>query len=296
MVGVKDLSRDDDDDSDEYDRYPEHPLFPLGEREKSVEISFIQITRLEKGQHKWGPVFPAAELQNEQAILEMFGGGQYILVARKADKRNEAMPGRWTKKRPLTLPGKSRPLSADPAPEEMGVPPTETNVNSNGNSNVPMGGMGDGFMAMITMMMKLSTDSNQQTMNMFMQMMNNAKEDSRRTTELMMQTMTTSQQSTMGLITAVLANRGGGPEEMAKYAELLKTLGVGGGNGGEKKTEGSGESIAGMLENAADIVQGMVALKSSAAPALPPNGTDPNAPPAPPGSAAALIAKLRGGG
>lgn len=293
MVGVRDLSKDEEDD-DDYDRYPEHPLFPLGEREKSVEIAFVQITRLEKGQQKWGPFFPAAELQSEKAILEMFGGGQYILVARKADKRNEAQPGRISKRRPLTLPGKSRPLSDDPAPEENGATEMNGNNGNNGNGQPMMGGMGEGFMAMVSMMLKLSTDSNQQTMNMFMQMMNNAKDDSRRTTEMMMSMMQNSTQSTTGLITAILANRGGGPEEMAKYADLLKSLGVGGGVAPEKK-EGSNDSIAGMLENAADIVHGMVQLKG-AAPSLPPNGPDPNAVSAPPGSAAALIARLRGGG
>lgn len=293
MVGVKDLSTDEDDD-DEFNRFPEHPLFPLGEREKSVEIVFVQITRLEKGQQKWGPIFPAGELQTEKAITDMFGGGQYILVGRRPLKGNEAQPGRISKRRYVTLPGKPRPLSDDPGAEESGVEPVNQN-NNNGNGSPMGGGMGEGFMAMVGMMMKLSTDSNQQTMNMFMQMMSNAKEDSRRTTELMMQTMMASQQSTTGLITAVLANRGGGPEEMAKYADLLKSLGIGGGAAPEKKADGSNESIAGMLENAADIVQGMVQLKG-AAPSLPPSAGDPNAPPAAPGSAAALIARLRGGG
>lgn len=297
MVGVRDLSKEDDEDDDEYDRYPEHPLFPLGEREKSVDISFIQVTRLEKGQQKWGPVFPAAELQTEQAILEMFGGGQYILVGRKPDRRNEAQPGRWVKKRSLTLPGKPRPLSSDPAPEEVGA--TDVNANGNGNSQPPnMGGMGEGFMALVTMMMKLSSDSNQQTMNMFMTMMNQAKEDSRRTTEVMMNMMQSTQTSTTGLITAILSNRGGGPEEMKQYAELLKSLGVGGGAAAEKKDDGRSDSIGGMLENAADIVQGMLALKGGGPPAMMPaeGVASPSVPPAPPGSAAALIQRMRNGG
>lgn len=59
-----------------------------------------------------------------------------------------------------------------------------------------------------------------------------------------------------------MSNRGGGPEEMAKYAELMRSLGLG---GAPKLPNGdagaSSESIGAMLENAADLVQGMVALK-----------------------------------
>lgn len=295
---------EEDDDNISYET---HPLFPLdkssGRHQKGFEVSYIQITRLEEGRQKWGPCIKAEELRTESDITERYGGGQFILIAREATKTG--LPGDITKQQRLNLPGLPKPLSPDPTPEEQKLAAPHLNGNSNQSVN---GGMGLGDpMSLFAMMMQMQQQSlererqasekaaqqSQQFMTMFMTVMQGSKSDSQNMIQMMMQMNAQQQQGMLQFITAMMSNRGGGPEEMAKYAELLKALGVGGSNGGgEKKEEGG---VGSMLENVADIIQGVTMLKGLGAPpsaaAAPPTQEFPSGT----GGASALLRGMRGG-
>jgi hypothetical protein len=110
--------------------------------------------------------------------------------------------------------------------------------------------------------------------------------------QMVMQMNQSQQQGMLQFITAMMGSRGGGPEEFAKYAELIRAL-----SPGEKKDpakEGDGQSISAMLENAADLVQGIVQLKGSMTPGptIPPSHEQPALPPGT-GGAASLLRGLR---
>lgn len=278
--------------------WPEHPLFPVDEGDDPPEVAFIAVTRKELGRMVWGPTFRADELTSQDQIFERFGGGEYELYARAHSKRDPSHPGTITKRRWMILPGKSLPLSANPTDAELRAigehaasspaAPAPAPASSSAAS-----GMGDNLLVAI---LQMQQQQQQQFMALMMQMMQNSKAESAelaKSTAAATQTMTTmlmqisgqQQQSMVGMMTALLQARGGGPEEMAKYAQLLKSLGVGGMPGADDKA--GGESIGELVENAADIVQGLVMLKGGAPP---PNGaSSPPATAAPPGSAASVV-------
>ncbi len=280
---------------DESPLYDEHPLFPLVENEKSYEVSFISITRHENGVQKWGPTLPATQLMNEEALFELFGGGNYTLIARAATKR-DGLPGKNQKSRRLNLAGKMKPLSGNPTPEELklyeGLPSTPQEAKP----AAQFGDMGQLFALMMQMNQasaQRAQEQSQQFMTMFMGMMQGSKGDAQRMTEMMMTMSSQNQQTMMQFVTAMLANRGGGPEEMAKYADLLKTLGFGKGEAKEGDKPGN-ESVGSIIENAADIVTGLVQLKGAM---VPPNGANGAPQPvavteAPPGSALSFVRGL----
>jgi hypothetical protein len=258
---IRTITDETDENAEDLGEWPEHPLFPLTDGEKSFDVSFIHITRFENGTQKWGVAVPAHDLNSENDIFERWGGGQYVLVARAASK-SEGIPGRIRKHRRVTIPGKSKPLSSDPTPEEMNLAnpqPPHPPQSSNGSS-------GSDLVSLMGMMMQMSQQASERSavqsqnfMQMFLGMMQNSKSDAQQMTQMMLQMTSQNQQAMMGLISTVMANRGGGPEEMAKYADLLRSLGVG--TATAKETDKGGTDIASMLENAADVVQGIVALK-----------------------------------
>jgi hypothetical protein len=286
-------------DSTDDQVYAEHPLFPLEEGDKSFETSYIQITRIEEGAQKFGPVVAATDLLTEQQITERWGGGQYVIIARAASKL-DGIPGRFRKHRRVTLPGNPKPLSPDPTPNEQKLAAPQTSGAAQAS---PMGGDSNSFFAMMMQMQQQALErerqaseraaqQSQQFMQMFMSIMTGSKNDSASMMQVMMQMSAQSQQSMLQFITATMSNRGGGPEEMAKYAELLRQLGVGGAKpAGE--SGGSTESIGSMLENAADVIQGMVALKGGASPAAP-TQVDASAVPTGGGGAASVLRGMMG--
>ena len=256
-------------ESDGDDQYPDHPLFPLEEGDKSIDVSYIQITRFENGVQKYGPTISASDLLTEQDIETRYGGGEYILIARAASKI-DGVPGRFRRHRRIHLPGKPKPLSANPTEAEEKLAGVDA-ANGHAASATPAGGDTMSFMTMMLQMQQQSLERERQAserfMTMFLGMMNGSKSDSQNMMNMMMTMSSQQQQGMLQFISAMMSNRGGGPEEMAKYAELLKTLGVGSSVAKETKEESPG--IGKMLEDAADLVQGMVQLKNSAMPAAP---------------------------
>jgi len=289
------IGEEDEEDERAETTFDEHPLFPLEGDQRGFDISYIQITRFEEGMQKWGPCVRGEELRSEADIIERYGGGQYVLVGRRASKI-EGIPGRISKNRRVNLSGLPKPLSADPTPAEARLSSPGTSQNG-ATTQAPSAGniMGTDPMAFLTLMLekeRLASEKAQQQQNQFMQMfmtiMQGSKTDSQNMMQMMMTMSAQQQQGMMQFITAMLANKSGGPEEVARYAELINALS---GNK-DKKPGGEGEggqSIGAMLENAADVIQGIVQLKASAT--APPQAL-PNSESRPTGGAASLLAGL----
>lgn len=87
-----------------------HPLFPLGldeEAEGYPDVSWLYVGRHEAGRVVFCPrAFTRDELDSEEAVFKLFGGGRYTLQSKDAGR------ARWTRRREeaLELPGPSRPL------------------------------------------------------------------------------------------------------------------------------------------------------------------------------------------
>jgi len=260
------------------DSYPDHPLFPVDEGEKNPQVTFIQITRLDRGVQKYGPVIRADELMTLDALFEMYGGGMYELWARGPSKMKEGEPGNISKRRRFNLPGRSKPLSKDPTPDELreleGFRPGATE-----SAPAPSSNGGGGENNFLLAMMNMQQQNAQQFAAMMQAMMQSSKQESmemakmqmasqQQNTTLMLTLSQQNQASMVQMMTAMMGSRGSGPDEMAKYAKLLKDLNIlGGGSAGSEAEGGDGEGgIGKMIEDAADAIQGLVLLKGGAKP------------------------------
>jgi hypothetical protein len=294
------------------DEFPEHPLFPIEEGGKSFEVSFIQIARKEGGAMCFCPqVFRSEELTSLDQITERFGGGTYELYARSNSPTNPGAPARITKRRMVTLAGRPKPIDPTNATmaEEVaaGIRPSPFDV-----AKQPQGGLtGDSAVVIAIMQMgqqaaQAQAAQSQQFMALMMQMMQEGKKESAESMRMMMQmmtTLTTSQQnSMMQLIPLMVQSKGGGPEEITKWVETMKSLGFGKAESSKVEKDENEEpplNVGEVLSNVAEIVKGapaaLDALKSMGPGGPPPtNGAvlPPMAPGAepPPGSAAAVLA------
>ena len=293
------LELEDDDDELSPSRFPEHPLFPLEKGERVPDISFIQVTRRQDGGMVWGPVVVSSDLTSTDQIVERWGGGFYELVGRQMSKNYPGQPGNFSKRRTYTLPGQEKPFSDRPTLRERmasGLAP-EVGSAPAGNpqaAGLPAassgGGLGDStvLLALLNMQQQSAARSEQMMvtfMTMFMKMIEQGKADAQNQQNSMITMMTTlssgQQNSMMQLLPLLIQNRGGGPEEVAKYAQLFKALG--GAANGEAKPEKEDPGVGGILESLADIVAGAPAavaslqgLKGAQMPTMPdlaPNGS-----------------------
>jgi hypothetical protein len=267
------------------DSWPEHPLFPVeDEGDEPMRVEFIQIVRYEDGRAKCVPrTFRADELKSLDEINALYGGGLYELIARRSSLTDVLSMGRLTGKRRYEIPGPAKALVegasvpvasatvVTPPPGGFAPPP------ANGASPVDTSVMGM-FMQMQMQMFQAAQENTRQQAEAQRRADDRARADSQQMMQMIAQMQAQSTQSMMGVVTAMIGTTrgGGGPEEMAKYAELFKTLGALGPKGDD---EGSTESIGGIISNVADIVAGAVELKQGM----------PGAPPAPPGSAAGIL-------
>jgi len=278
-----------------FDSYPEHPLFPVEDGAENPQVDFITITRKDRGVMVYGPTEKAEDLTSTDQIFERFGGGMYELIARARGHVHPDLPNKITKRRWIPLPGKSKPLSQDPTDAElrasdMAPPATPATSSSTAAAPAPAGGMGDGVLVAI---LQMQQQASQQFMTLMLEMMKSGKseaaesaraqaESTKQFVQMMMTMSSQQQQSMLAMMTAMMQARGGGPEELEKYAALLKSIGFG---GKASKAEPSSDSVGAIVENLADIVQGGVQLMQSRG--LPqPNGQES---PPPPGSAASVL-------
>jgi hypothetical protein len=255
--------------------WPEHPLFPAEEGEEPHRIEFIQVVRYEHGRALLVPTtFRSGELTSLDQIYQTYGGGLYELIGRRCSVHDPTAMGRISAKVRCEIAGPSRPLVIDPnAPPEAPKPPPIVQQLS----PPPSAGMSDQVLIAI---MNSQAQAQQANAQMMMQMFQQARADQAAMMTTVMQLGAQQQQTTMGMVSAMMAHRGGGTDEISKIATLFKDLGV-----LAPKGEGAGddtESIGGIISNVADIVAGAVELKGA-------GGVLPNGPPAPPGSAAAVL-------
>jgi hypothetical protein len=242
--------------------WAEHPLFPAEDGDDPPAISFIQISRYESNGSVLIPrVFTSAELTSEAQIGEMFGGGLYELIGRRSSKLDPASMGNITRKRRIRLPGVSTPL----APEAPAAAPPEA-------PSAPSGGlaMSDNIIIAMMQMQSNAATAQAQAQAQIAQAQATAQAQSQQQSQQMMITMvqtmmSVSQQQTSSMatmMTALLGSRGGGPDELVKYAELFKSL------TGKPAVPGDepekGVDVAKLFEDGADIVAGLVELKKGA--------------------------------
>jgi len=254
----------------------EHPLFPADGDSAPPEIAFIQINRYEAS----GPVliartFTAAELTSEAQIAEFYGGGLYELIGRRAGKQDPAMMGNISRKRRVRLPGVSAPLAPE-APAAAAAVATA--------SDPALGGMSDNLLvAMLQMNTQAAAaqaaaqaEGQRQFAQLMVTMIQSSKGDQVQMMQTMIAMQAQSSQTMASLMGAILSSRGGGggPEELAKYAALFKTL-SGAGGGKKQDADEGGQSVGQIVGDIADIVQGVVELKNGGNGMVPPPGVPP---------------------
>ncbi len=277
----------------------EHPLFPLEKpNERVPDISFIQVTRRQDGAMVWGPVIASHELTSTEQISERWGGGFYELWGRAESKHFPGQPGNLSRKRTYTLPGLEKPFADRPTLKERiasGLAPESGGQSQTAPAAAPSVASPLGDSAVLIALMNMQQQSAQQSqqmmvtfMTMFMKMIESSKAEAQQQQQSMLQMMTTlsatSQNSMLQVLPLLVSNRGGGPEEMAKYAELFRAL-----RGGSTSEDEKPSDPSGMLENIADIVAGAPAAIASLQ-ALKAAGPPPGmGEPAPNGSAASVL-------
>ncbi len=255
--------------------WPEHPLFPAEEGEEPHRIEFIQVVRYEHGRALLVPTtFRSGELTSLDQIYQTYGGGLYELIGRRCSVHDPTAMGRISAKVRCEIAGPSRPLVIDPnAPPEAPKPPPIVQQHTPGGAS----GMSDQVLIAI---MQGQQQAQQNFATMMLQMFQQGRTDQAAMMTTLMQMSGQQQQSMLGMVTAMMAQKGGGTDDIAKIAALFKDLGV-----LSAKGEGSAEdteSIGGIISNVADIVAGAVELKGA-------GGVLPNGTAAPPGSAAAVL-------
>lgn len=274
-----------------------HPLFPQEAEDKDEPfVAFIQVTRFDQGGQMWcDRLFTAEELSDLSQIRDLYGGGHYELIARSPAVRDIRKPGNITARRRYKIPGRSLPLGTNTTQDEDAGHAVAAPVTAVGSG----GAMGDSGLLIAILQMNQTAQANaqqqaqqqaqaqaeqsRQFMAMLMQFIAAGKTDSSAMTQMMMQMSQSQQTSMMQMVTAMMANRGGGPEEMQKYAELLKTLGM----GRQDEKEEDSSSIGKMLEDAADTVQGLAQVLPMLKQVAPPANAGE---PPPEGSAASVVA------
>lgn len=291
-----------------FESQPDHPLFPVEDGEPNPQVDFIQITRKDRGSMVYGPCVRGDELLTTDQIFDRWGGGHYELWARSRSHVNPDLPNKITKRRWIMLAGRSKPLSQDPTAAELQaaemMPPAASSSAAAGSSTsspaTAAGGAGEGLLVAV---LQMQQQSSQQFMMMMIEMMKSGKteavenakaqaESSKQFVQMMMTMSAQQQQSMVAMMTALMGSRGGGPEELEKYAALLKSLGFSSSPKGHKVDPPSSDSVGAIVENLADIVQGGVQLLQQTRglpPMGPPNGEAATSPPAAPGSAASVI-------
>jgi len=212
-----------------------HPLFPPddddakgGDDGDPVQVSQIQVTRMENGQAVFAPrVRPASELVSLEQIAGEFGGGTYILIARHE--------GRITTRRKYVIPGKPKPLFDEGTTETPPVAHAATVVDP---MSAMMGGGQGGLMSILAMMMQTMMQNQAQAAQsqtqMFIAMMNKDSESSREEkaqarAELQanIERERLASERNMALMREMMQSRGaGGGEEFTRGVEFMRGFAV----------------------------------------------------------------------
>lgn len=242
--------------------FPDHPLFPIEDPEDPrPDVSFISLMRFEGGRLKTAArVFSGLELRTLAQIEEMYGGGSYQLWGRKRSKANAEEPGTISVKRGFEIPGPSKPLGnfTNEQTETGALRPVAATPALNDNVLVAVLQMQSQQQAAAAAQAQAQS---QQFMTMMAQMMSASKTESSQMMQMMISMGQQSNQSMVQMITAMMANKGGGPEEMGKFLQLAKSLQT---DNSEKKDTGELD-VGSMLENVADAIAGVNSIMQARA-------------------------------
>lgn len=194
----------------------EHPLFPaLDADDEQIEVEQIHVTRFGGEGQKWcAYLFGAEELTELQQIAELFGGGNYELIARAG--------GRITGKRKYPIDGRQRPLiygsavgagTVEPEP----VPVQRQAATVSGGQDVSLIGLMLQSQSQQNQMMMQMMQSTTATITAMATSMVSRDSESSKTT---LQAMTKLQESAMSnqaqFFQAMLQSRGGGGSDVVK--------------------------------------------------------------------------------
>jgi len=236
-----------------------HPLFlPDDEDDDIVQVSEIQICRLEGGQQVFYPrVFPAAELRSLEQVSAELGGGSYILISRHE--------GRITTRRKYVLPGKPKPMYDESRQEEAVKPVQTASAPALDPMMALMGGQG-GFMPFLMMMMQQADKAAERQMQMIIAMMQGSQastaEDraaARAEMQATIERERIASERMMGLMQTAMQSKGSGSSEdfnrgvefMRHFAnqqiEILKNQAKGGGE----------LDLGSILESFGQVMQGV---------------------------------------
>ena len=242
-----------------------HPLFLNENDEPPPEVGFIHIIRWENGGKTHVPkAFTAEELQSLEQIKEMYGGGNYELIARDYNNR-------ISRRIRVNLPGKPKPLSEDEPEDE-----TEENNSRNYSAPVPVpqnpfpieGIMGM-FMHSMTTQMQMQQAQQQQQMQMQMAQAEAARQQAAEQTKMMIAMMTANKgQDMTPILVAMMQNsaemfkmmltKGGGMGS----SEILEAIQIGT-NLVKGAQEGAGAKSGSLEELVATFLAGLQQAKNA---------------------------------
>lgn len=247
---------------------PGHPLFlPEEDDDEPVQVSQIQVTRMENGKQVFAPrVRPASELQSLEQIAGEFGGGTYVLIARHE--------GRITTRRKYDIPGLPKPLY-DEEPKTAPTPVASQTAPIDPMSAMMGGQQGGSLMGLIMMMMQQMMQQQaaaaQSQTQMFIAMMNNnqqssAEEKAQARAELQanIERERLNSERTMALMREMMGNRGGSSEDFTRGVEFMRTFAQQQIEMAKSaaKGEDNGGELASLLETLGMAMQGFGMLKS----------------------------------
>jgi hypothetical protein len=276
--------------------WPEHPLFPAEEGDEPQRIEFIQVIRHENGKSQMIPrTFRADELQSVEDIFALWGGGYYELQGRRSSIADATKLGRLSGNRRYQIPGPSKPLVDGQWQETAGV------AGSTVVTAVPgLGELPPTMLQLVPVLAQLYTQAQQaKEAREEREAARRREEEERRrqddirreertraeslaNNQLMINLSAQSQQTMAAMMTALLSRAGGGTDEFARMADLvLKLKGVAVPDAEAASDDGVLDKLVALAGNAADVVQGAVKLKEGPGALI--------GPPAPPGSAAAVL-------
>jgi hypothetical protein len=228
-----------------------HPLFEPDDPDAEVPIVYkILVARFERGgkyvthPHRW----QAEELTDLEQIYELFGGGDYELIAYG--------PRGATCRRRVTLPGKARPFM--PGEDDDDVPPREplAAVNSapsgDGDRGLLIAVMNAGQQTQATMFSAM--------MSLVTAMMTSGRDAANAQVAQMAQVFASANQSQAQILASVMQAKGGGAGSKDLLDALREGIGIGKESGAAGGEDDELESLA---EMAAPFIQGAMAAQQS---------------------------------
>lgn len=240
---------------------PAHPLFlPDEDDDEPVQVSQIQVTRMENGQQVFAPrVYPASELQSLEQIVDQFGGGHYILIARYDNKISS--------RRKIVLPGKPKPMYDEAKVSETETKPAAPSLSVPATTD-PMMSM---IMMMMQGMMQQQAQAAQSQTQMFIAMMqgnqqSSSEEKAQARAELQanIERERISSERTMGLMREMMQSKGGagGGEDFTRGVEFMRSFATQQIEALRTSAKSEGDTDwGGLLETLGQVMQGVGMLK-----------------------------------